>query len=163
MSEIDPQDFRRAASHFLTGVTVITTTGPDGEPAGLTVNSFTTVSLKPPLVLFCLGRDSDSAAAFAASNGYVVHVLAGDQADLSARFAAKGADKFDGIEWSPGHNGLPVLAEALATFECSHFAEYEGGDHVILVGKVEHLTYEGLDREALGYFRGRYLSEATPE
>ncbi|GIU91920.1 MAG: nitrilotriacetate monooxygenase [Acidimicrobiia bacterium] len=157
MPPIDPIDFRRAASHFLTGVTVITTLDEAGRPAGLTANSFSTVSLRPPLVLFCLGRESDTFEAFGAGNGYVVHVLGADQQDLAERFAAKGIDRFEGVDWTPGHNGLPVLPGALSRFECDLAHSYEGGDHLILVGEVRHLTYAGLERPALGYFRGGYV------
>lgn len=159
MPIIDPAEFRRAAGHFLTGVTVVTTLDADGLPAGLTANSFSTVSLDPPLVLFCLGRESDTFSAFGAGNGYVVHVLGADQQDLSVRFATKGIDRFAGIRWRPGHKGLPVLEGVLARFECDLAHVYEGGDHLILVGEVKHLAYEGTERAALGYFRGRYVAQ----
>lgn len=160
MTDIDPIDFRRAASHFITGVTVVTTLDGDGQPVGLTVNSFSTVSLDPPLVLFCLGRDSDTYAAFRGVGGYVVHVLGGDQVELATRFAAKGADRFGGIDWHANAEGLPIIADALARFECDLASVYEGGDHVILLGEVRRLAYQGLEREALGYFRGSYVEVA---
>lgn len=160
MADIHPSDFRRAASHFITGVTVVTTLDEGAEPVGLTVNSFSTVSLDPPLVLFCLGRDSDTFAAFRQAVGYVIHVLGGDQMELATRFAAKGADRFQDLDWHPNPEGLPIVAGALARFECDLVSAYEGGDHVILVGGVRRLAYQGVEREALGYFRGSYLEVA---
>lgn len=159
--EFDTQDFRSAAGQFMTGVTIVTTLDADGVPSGLTANSFSSVSLHPPMVLFCLGRDSTNLDAFEAGNGFVVHVLAADQQDMSQRFAAKGIDRFDGVDWEPGHNGLPVLPDALATFECDLALAHDGGDHIIYVGEVKAMTTVDVDRSALGYFRGRYVTSAT--
>jgi 3-hydroxy-9,10-secoandrosta-1,3,5(10)-triene-9,17-dione monooxygenase reductase component len=161
VDEFDPQDFRVAAGQFITGVTVITTLDVDGAPSGLTANSFSSVSLHPPMVLFCLGRDSTNFGAFESGRGFVAHVLADEQQDLSQRFAAKGIDRFEGVDWQPGHNGLPVISGALATFQCDLVHSHDGGDHVIHVGEVKRLDTERLDRDALGYFRGRYI--ASPE
>lgn len=158
MSEIDPIQFRNAAGQFMTGVTVVTTKDADGEWNGLTANSFTSVSLDPPMVLVCIGDDTSTVQAFQDGNGFVVHVLAESQRDVSMQFAAKGIDRFEGLEVSEGHNGLPVVAGALATFECSLAHEYEGGDHLIFVGKVERLSVGDTEQPALGYFRGRYVA-----
>lgn len=154
---IDPIDFRRAASQYQTGVTIVTTVDAAGSPAGLTVNSFTSVSLHPPLVLVCIGRDSTCFEAFDDRRGFVVHVLAADQEDLAVRFAAKGVDRFAGVAWERGAHGLPVLAGCLARFECAPFSTFEGGDHLIFVGRVERLEVGPKDRAALGYHRGRYI------
>jgi flavin reductase (DIM6/NTAB) family NADH-FMN oxidoreductase RutF len=154
----DPQDFRVAAGQFMTGVTVVTTLDAEGQPTGLTANSFSSVSLHPPMVLFCLGSDSANLDAFEAGRGFVAHVLAHDQQDISQRFASKGVDRFEGVDWSTGLNGLPVIAGALATFQCELVHAHPGGDHVIYVGEVKRLDTSGLDREALGYFRGRYVA-----
>jgi flavin reductase (DIM6/NTAB) family NADH-FMN oxidoreductase RutF len=154
--QIDPRAFRDAAGQFATGVTVITTRDGDGTPIGLTANSFTSVSLDPPMVLFCLGKNSDTLAAFESGNGFAVHVLSADQLELSVRFASKGIDRFDGLEWTPGVGGAPVLAGALVVFECSATHSYDGGDHVIFVGTVERLGVVDDSRPALGYFRGGY-------
>jgi 3-hydroxy-9,10-secoandrosta-1,3,5(10)-triene-9,17-dione monooxygenase reductase component len=159
--DFDAQDFRTAAGQFMTGVTVITTIDAEGQPCGLTANSFTSVSLHPPMVLFCLGNDSASIDAFEAGNGFVVHMLAADQEALSIRFAAKGIDRFQGLTWSPGYNGLPVIPDALATMACELAHTYEGGDHKIYVGEVKSLSTAGPERDALGYFRGRYVT--SPE
>lgn len=143
----------------MTGVTVVTTLDAAGDPVGLTANSFTSVSLHPPMVLWCLGKDSTSLEAFEAGNAFAVHVLAADQQPLAQRFATKGIDRFEGVPWEPGHAGVPVLSGCLAVFECSLAHAYDGGDHLIYVGAVERLTGgDEDDRPALGYFRSRYIS-----
>jgi len=158
VAAIDPIEFRNAAGQFMTGVTAVTTLDAEGERAGLTANSFTSVSLDPPMVLVCIGNDTSTVEAFKAENGFVVHVLADAQKDVSMQFAAKGIDRFEGLEVSEGFNGLPVVAGALATFECSTARVYEGGDHLIFVGEVQNLTTGDTEAPALGYFRGRYFS-----
>ena len=158
MSEIDPIEFRNAAGQFMTGVTVVTTIDAERERAGLTANSFTSVSLDPPMVLVSIGKDTSTVEAFKAGNGFVVHVLADAQKNVSMQFASKGIDRFEGLEVSEGFNGLPVVAGALATFECGTAHVYEGGDHLIFVGEVQNLTTGDTDAPALGYFRGRYFS-----
>ncbi len=158
MSAIDPIEFRNAAGQFMTGVTVVTTLDAEGGRAGLTANSFTSVSLDPPMVLVSIGKDTSTVGAFRARNGFVVHVLAVEQKDVSMQFASKGIDRFEGLDVSEGYNGLPVVAGALATFECSTAHVYEGGDHLIFVGEVQNLTTGDTDAAALGYFRGRYFS-----
>jgi flavin reductase (DIM6/NTAB) family NADH-FMN oxidoreductase RutF len=155
---VDPREFRTAAGQFLTGVTVITTVDADRVPSGLTANSFTSVSLHPPMLLFCLGRDSTNLEAFEAGNGFVVHVLSAAQQDIAQRFATKGIDRFEDVDWSPGRHNLPVIAGSLATFECDHVHTYDGGDHLILVGEVKAMSIDDTNRDALGFFRGRYVS-----
>lgn len=157
-SHIDPLEFRQAAGQFMTGVTVVTTIDNLGRPHGLTVNSFSSLSLDPPLTLFGLGRNSEVMPAFKDRNGYVVHVLAAEQQELGVRFSTKGIDRFDGIEFETGWGGLPVLPGTLANFQCSPEHEYEGGDHLLLIGRVRHLEFDDTDRSALGYFRGRYVT-----
>lgn len=156
--QIDPRAFRDACGQFATGVTVVTTLGADGRPVGLTVNSFASVSLEPPMVLFCLGNTSETLPAFDAGNGFVVHVLSEAQRFLSMKFAAKGTDRFEGILWDPGVNGNPVIPGALSTFECELAHRYQGGDHTIYVGLVANLTTGDYEAGALGYFRGSYLT-----
>lgn len=158
MTAIDPIEFRTAAGQFMTGVTVVTTRDDEGDWHGLTANSFTSVSLDPPMVLVCIGEDTSTVEGFGAGNGFVVHVLAASQRHLAVQFAAKGLDRFEGVEAAPGYNDLPVLSGVLATFECSLAHVYEGGDHVIFVGTVERLTVGDVEAPALGYFRSRYVS-----
>jgi flavin reductase (DIM6/NTAB) family NADH-FMN oxidoreductase RutF len=160
VSDFDTRDLRDGFGEFLTGVTVVTTRDAKGEPAGLTANSFSSLSLDPPLVLFSIGKTSNTFAAFEAGNGFVVHILAEHQLDLSLQFSTKEIDRFEGVDWSPGFDDLPVIAGTLASFECSLEHTYEGGDHLILVGRVERLAIGDRTRPALGFFRSQYLSQA---
>jgi flavin reductase (DIM6/NTAB) family NADH-FMN oxidoreductase RutF len=154
---IDSSAFRRAASQFLTGVSVVTVRGDDGTPLGLTANSFTMVSLDPPLVLVCLDKRLGCYPAFQIGRVYAVHVLAEDQADLSTRFAMKGEDKFRGLRWREGLDGVPVLPDYLALWECRLVHAYDGGDHTICVARVERLEVGDPNRLPLGFFRSKYI------
>lgn len=158
MSDFDPRQMRDGFGEFMTGVTVVTTRDANGEPTGLTANSFSSLSLDPPLALFSIGKSSNTFEDFDAGNGFVIHVLAADQRDLAAQFSTKGIDRFEGVEWSSGFDDLPVIAGTLASFECSREHTYDGGDHLILVGRIEHFTVGDRDRPALGYFRSAYIS-----
>ncbi len=156
---IDPSAFRAVLGRYATGVTVVTTRGPEGYPVGLTVSSFTSVSLDPPLVLFCIDRSAGSEPVFAAADGFAVNILATSQAAVSARFADPASERFvedRTVEWG---SGAPVLADAMAALDCRVHARYDGGDHVIVVGLV--LRAEVLDDAApLIYWRGRYRALA---
>lgn len=144
---------------FPTGVTVVTSVLADGSAVGLTVNSFTSVSLDPPLVLVCVGRDSGSHDPLLTAGGFTVNILARDQASLAARFATDpGAERFDGVAWEPGPTGHPVLAGAAAWVACSLEAVHPGGDHSILVGRVE--AHGGPEGESLVFYRGGYAAVA---
>ena len=136
----DPQRMRRALGQFATGVTVITSRAADGEPLGFTANSFNSVSLDPPLILWSLARDSRSIAAYRAAQAYAVNVLSAEQGDLARQFASREGDRFGGVEWTEGFGGAPVLPGALAVFECSHEAVYPAGDHELFIGRVEQVT-----------------------
>ncbi len=146
--------FRAALGSFATGVTIATTLDKAGEPVGVTASSFNSVSLDPPLVLWSLAKDSFSRPAFAQSGHFAVHVLAASQEDLSNRFARSGEDKFAGVEWSEGRLGSPVLARYAALFECRTRHQYEGGDHIIMVGEV--VDFEARDEAPLLFHGGRY-------
>jgi flavin reductase (DIM6/NTAB) family NADH-FMN oxidoreductase RutF len=139
---IDPLDLRRAFSRFGTGVTVITTRALAGPRLGLTVNSFNTVSLEPPIVLWSLSAKSPSLAAFRSAGRFVVNVLALDQLELSQRFARPAPDKFAGLECSEGLGGMPLINGCVATIECSTLSAQEVGDHVVFFGQVERYAYE---------------------
>ncbi|WHZ09983.1 MAG: Nitrilotriacetate monooxygenase component B [Burkholderiaceae bacterium] len=155
---IDARELRDALGHFATGVTVVTTLGLDRAHIGVTVNSFASLSLDPPLVLWSLAKRSWSLPAFQAANHFAIHVLAHDQQALSDRFAKAGHDKFAGVEVGQGLGGVPLLPGGTAVFQCSVEHRYDGGDHLILIGRVEALTTR---RAApLLFYRGRY---ATPE
>ena len=149
---------REALGNFVTGVTVITTRDGD-ELHGLTANSFSSVSLDPPLVLFSLSRTADCFDAFESANSFAVNVLRSDQETISSRFATKDIDKWSGVGWRPGYGDCPLLDDAIATFECRVTARHEGGDHVIYVGEVIDFT-NGPDGKPLAFFRGRYTAVA---
>jgi len=157
MADIDPGEYRRAAGQFMTGVTVVTTVDSAGKPAGLTVNSFSTVSLDPPLVLFSVDRGADSFDAFMSGKGFIIHFLAAEQVELAKLFATKGIDRFSEIDWSPDPRGRPVLPNPLASFHCDLESYHDGGDHVIVVGRVTGIGWGDTDRDALGYFRSSYI------
>jgi flavin reductase (DIM6/NTAB) family NADH-FMN oxidoreductase RutF len=152
---LDTLAFRQVMSRFPTGVTVVTTFGPDGAPLGLTVNSFTSVSLDPPLVLVCLGHASSSRDPLLGARSFAVNVLSAGQRRLAARFAAEpSAGRFDGVAWRPGPNGAPVLSDVAAWVACTPEASYEAGDHTILVGRVE--AADTGTEEALAFYCGAF-------
>jgi flavin reductase (DIM6/NTAB) family NADH-FMN oxidoreductase RutF len=134
---IDPREFRTALGAFGTGVTVITACAPDGRRAALTVNSFASVSLAPPLVLWSLGLHSSSLSIFQDASHFAVNVLSEMQEDLARHFARSQPDKFAGIPWREGLGGAPLLDGTLAEFECRNAYRYYGGDHIIFLGAVE--------------------------
>ncbi|GAC1626164.1 MAG: hypothetical protein NVS9B10_13830 [Nevskia sp.] len=151
---IDPRQFRDALGAFTTGVTIVTTCDAQGRDVGLTANSFNSVSLTPPMVLWSLSKNSASLGAFVDAPHFAVHILAADQEPLSTRFARRGADKFAGLELERGHGGIPLLAGCAARFECRTAFRYEGGDHEIFVGEV--ITFEHFERAPLVFHGGNY-------
>jgi flavin reductase (DIM6/NTAB) family NADH-FMN oxidoreductase RutF len=150
---IDDAQFKLAMSHFATGVTVVTTE-LGGTLYGLTVTSFASLSLHPPLVLVCVEKSVKSHDAIATSRKFAVNVLAAQQSGLSDRFASRGADKFTGVEWHDGTLGVPLIANALATIECRLHGQLPGGDHSIFVGEV--VSVASRDGNPLVYFRSGY-------
>ena len=140
-SPIDPRDFRTALGSFATGVTVITATLPNSRPVGLTCNSFASVSLNPPLVLWRLVAFSPSMGVFQNASHFTVNVLGASQRDLAMQFAKPAEDKFAGVTWERGLGDAPVLAGTVASFQCRTAARYYGGDHVIFLGAVESYAY----------------------
>ncbi len=151
---MDRRDFRQALGAFATGVTVVTTRGLDGAPLGLTANSFNSVSLDPPLVLWSLALDSANLDAFRKAGWWAVHVLSASQEALSNRFASKGIDKFAGTHWKPGREGIPLLQGCAVRFLCRTAFEYDGGDHAIFVGQVVEM--ESAQAAPLIFHGGRY-------
>jgi flavin reductase (DIM6/NTAB) family NADH-FMN oxidoreductase RutF len=152
----DPKALRNAFGAFATGVTVITTRQPDGTPRGFTANSFTSVSLDPPLLLVCVAKTARSADVFANAAHFAVNILAEDQKAVSGLFASRAPDKFDQCSWSPGHGDVPLINGALAQFACANDQLVDAGDHLILIGRVvDFSTNQG---QPLGYFRGNYFS-----
>ena len=147
-------DFRQALGSFATGVTIVTTLGKSGEKVGMTVNSFNSVSLDPPLILWSLDRKTNCFDDFVDAEFFAVHVLAAEQQDLSQRFASVGNDRFHDLECSQGLSGTPILPQCSAYFECTSEHLYEGGDHVILVGRVVNFVDNQLP--PLLFYRGQY-------
>ena len=151
----DPRTLRDALGCFATGVTVVTCLNAHGEPAGITVNSFTSVSLEPPLLLVCIHKQAATAEALIGADSFAINVLQNQQQPASITFSTRGEDRFGCTPWSTGEAGAPILGDSLCVFECERFAVYEGGDHHILVGKVIKASFDaGLD--PLLFFRGRY-------
>jgi len=151
----DARTFRDALGCFATGVTVVTAMCPDGSPIGLTANSFTSVSLDPPLLLVCIANGAGSAPFLRDAERFAVNVLQIGQQPTSNRFAGKGEDRFGLTPWEVGEYGTPVLTGSLSSFECARDAVHDGGDHFILVGRVLKAIFEPR-RDPLLYFRGKY-------
>ncbi|WP_299585726.1 flavin reductase family protein [uncultured Microbulbifer sp.] len=149
---------RDTLGHFATGVTVITTRDAEGQPAGMTANSFNSVSLDPALVLWSIDKQSLGYEAFTTREHFAVHVLRADQQHVSNLFAGRGVDKFGQIHWSEGPNGIPRLDECAAYFHCRRAQCIEGGDHTILLGEVLEFSTNG--GEPLVFHRGRYRALA---
>lgn len=151
----DPRTLRDALGCFATGVTVVTCVDEEGRPAGLTVNSFTSVSLDPPLLLVCVHKQAASADALIGATCFAINVLQTGQQPASITFSTRVDDRFGDTPWSCGEGGAPILADSLCVFECERYAAYDGGDHHILVGQVVKASFDaGVD--PLLYFRGRY-------
>jgi flavin reductase (DIM6/NTAB) family NADH-FMN oxidoreductase RutF len=152
---IDDRSFRRALGSFATGVTVVTSADTKGGPVGVTVSSFSSVSLDPPLVLFCLGEKTSTLNAFKEWGHYVIHVLSDKQRELSILFANKKGDKFADVDYEKNAHGCPVIAGCLASLECKAEKIVEAGDHFIFVGRVEKISFAA-GGQPLVYFRGAY-------
>jgi flavin reductase (DIM6/NTAB) family NADH-FMN oxidoreductase RutF len=153
-SSIDPRDFRNALGTFATGVTIITAADGDGKPYGLTCNSFASVSLNPPLVLWSLLLYSSSLTVFQNASHFAVNVLGASQQALASKFAKSSDDKFAGVDWTAGLGRAPVLADSVATFQCRSVNRYYGGDHMIFLGAVEAYAYNR--QEPLLFLRGGF-------
>src|SRR4051794_27225382 len=153
-SAIDSRDFRNALGTYATGVTIITAGGADRKPYGVTCNSFASVSLNPPLVLWSLGMFSQGLTTFQNASHFTVNVLSASQQELAMRFAKSSDDKFDGVEWKPGLGNAPIIAGSVASFQCRAANRYYGGDHVIFLGAVEAYAYN--KQEPLLFARGGF-------
>lgn len=143
---------------FATGVTIVTARSTSGRLVGLTANSFNSVSLEPPLVLWSLSQNAASLDTFAEGTHYAIHVLAADQKVLAERFAARGVDRWANVDFHPGISGAPLLEGAAATFECFNRSQYREGDHVIFVGEVERCSHRA-GASPLLYHGGRFYTE----
>ncbi|MEA2830558.1 MAG: hypothetical protein QOF22_1306 [Bradyrhizobium sp.] len=153
-SLIDPRDFRNALGTYATGVTIITAATADGKPYGLTCNSFASVSLNPPLVLWSLVIFSQGMSVFQNASHFAVNVLGASQQALATKFATSSIDRFAGVEWKPGLGNAPILSDSVANFQCRAVNRYYGGDHVIFLGAVEAYAYNR--QEPLLFARGGY-------
>ena len=164
MSQIEPASdqrpdttvLRRALGCFVTGVTVVTTCGADRRPHGFTANSFTSVSLDPPLVLVCVGHAVESLEAYRECEGFAINMLAHSQQATANMFATEFPDRFAGVRWREGSHGSPILEGCVASLECASWQRIEAGDHMILIGRV--LASEHSTDHPLAFCRGRYLS-----
>ena len=151
-ARLDPLTLRQVFGRFATGVTVVTYSQA-GRPGGMTANSFTSVSLDPPLVLVCIHRNGRAYSAIEANGAFAVHLLHDDQRELSTRFAKADPDRFSGLRWTAGHRGVPILPDYGVLFECATVSEQDGGDHVIFVGHQEPMRH--------AYFAADFLVHPT--
>jgi flavin reductase (DIM6/NTAB) family NADH-FMN oxidoreductase RutF len=156
LSKIDKQHFRRICGKFASGITVATVLDPNGACHGMTANSFTSVSLTPPLVLVCVDHRARILAHFRASDHFGVNILGAGQRHLSDKFAGSGYDRFEGVEWFAGKTGVPLLPEVLATLECARVNVVTAGDHDILIGEVLHA--DCCDGDPLVFYSSQYHS-----
>ena len=157
-TSLAPHELRSALGLFATGVTIITTRAPDGALIGLTANSFNSVSLSPPLVLWSIGLKSGSLQAFLKAKHYAIHILAVEQQSLAERFASRSEDRFAGLELNEGAGGVPILPSCAAVFECMSKSQYPEGDHVILVGEVLACQHDA-SRAPLLFHGGKFYAE----
>ncbi len=157
----DARALRNAFGAFLTGVTVVTTVDRTGAPIGFTANSFTSVSLDPPLLLVCLAKTSRNYATLTSAKGFGVNILSESQKDVSNTFARPVEDRFAAVDWRPGPYGSPVFANVAAWFDCATHEVVDAGDHVILIGRVE--SFDNSGKTGLGYARGGYFTPALAE
>lgn len=151
-------EFRAALGMFATGVTIVTASTTEGKLVGLTANSFNSVSMDPPLVLWSLSRNAGSMAAFSAGSHYAVNILSANQQDLARQFASPMTDRFAGVNYTLGATGAPLIAGAAATFECFNRSQYREGDHVIFVGEVERCACAG-GASPLLFHGGKFYAE----
>ncbi|MBT9386580.1 flavin reductase family protein [Pseudooceanicola sp. CBS1P-1] len=154
----DPRAFRDALGHYASGITIVTGRGQTDEPVGFTCQSFYSVSLEPPLVSFCVRRESNSWPKIRPSGHFAVNVLHWDQVALSNSFARSSGDRWAGVDWAPNAEGSPMIRDTLLTLECRFYAEHEAGDHLIVIGEVMRFVDEAKEHTAspLVYYKGRY-------
>ena len=156
LTTIEQHHFRRVCSKYATGITILTVLDSLGAPHGMTVNSFTSVSLSPPLILVCIDRQTPILSHFKPATRFGVNVLHEEQKELSTWFARSGHDRFSGMEWRAGETGVPILPGMLATLECEVTQMVEAGDHVVVIGAALHATWR--EGQPLVYFNSSYQS-----
>jgi len=158
MTAVNPKALRQTLGQFATGVVIVTTRSPTGEAVGLTINSFSSVSLEPPLILFSLAKTSFNHDNFVQAKSCAIHILAEEQRELSNRFARAGGDKWQGLTSESGLHDAPLIAHALAQLVCVPYAQYEGGDHTIFVVEVKEHRVQSGRAQPLLFFAGNYRS-----
>ncbi|MEP5759000.1 MAG: flavin reductase family protein [Litoreibacter sp.] len=151
---IDPRELRNVLGCFATGVAIVTSIGDQGKPVGMTINSFSSVSLDPPLVLWSLGLNSPTRNAYASHPSFAINIMCSESKDVSLHFARPSDDKFANVDWTPGHDGVPVLNDALATLECTVEDRIISGDHEICIGRVVKLAQK--EGDPLLFHRGKF-------
>lgn len=151
---IEPRAFRRALGNFATGVTIVTAIDPDGTKVGVTANSFSSLSMDPPLILWSSKKDARSSPIFEAATNFAVNILASDQLEMSNQFARQQEDKFAGVEWEEGISGVPVFPNCAGRFQCETYDKIDGGDHWIFVGRV--IAFDDFGRTPLCFHQGSY-------
>ncbi|MEO8296238.1 MAG: flavin reductase family protein [Burkholderiales bacterium] len=160
LTAFEAAHFRRCLGEYVTGVTVITTVGPDGERYGLTANSFSSLSLDPPLILWSLRLNATNFSIYSQATHFAVNILADHQVDVANRFAKSGPNRFDGIDHALGADGMPLIAGSVAQLECVLDASHPGGDHLIFIGRVQRLHHIGHHSGdlPLAFRGGRYMA-----
>jgi flavin reductase (DIM6/NTAB) family NADH-FMN oxidoreductase RutF len=158
--EIDPRDLRNVLGCFATGVCVVTSIGDNNKPVGMTINSFSSVSLDPPLVLWSIALKAPSRDAYRRHPGFAINIMCEASKDLSLKFATPSDDKFTNVNWQEGHFGIPVLTDALATLECQTEDRIVSGDHEIYIGRVLRIDHS--DRDPLVFHRGKFATLGAP-
>ncbi|MCV2869082.1 flavin reductase family protein [Defluviimonas sp. WL0002] len=156
---VDPRALRDAFGCFMTGVTVVTTLDPSGKPLGFTANSFSSVSMDPPLLLVSIANSSSNLGSFAQGKGFAVNILSEWQKDISTTFAKRSDDRFASVYWRHGPVGSPLIAEVSAWFDCTLEQAVPAGDHTILIGRIG--AFESTSHPGLGYSRGAYVTPAA--
>jgi len=150
------KELRRALGSFPTGIAIVTTENETGEPIGLTVNSFNSVSLDPPLIIWSISLSAPSISAFRYNKSFAVNILSSDQKNLCEKFSTPSTDKFEGIAWKKSLMGIPLITDSIAQFECITHATYPGGDHEIYVGRV--INYSYIDMKPLILSKGKIIT-----
>ncbi len=159
MTDTSKRELRDAFGAFPTGVTVATTREPDGTPRGFTANSFTSVSLDPPMLLICIAKTAHSCSVFENADHFTINILSEEQKEVSGLFASRQPDKFEQADWHAGHADMPILTASLASFVCARDQIVDAGDHIVLIGKV--VTFDTNEGAPLGYHAGAYFSIDT--
>jgi len=157
---LEARALRDALGCFPTGVTIVTALGANGERVGFTANSFTSVSLDPPLVLVCVGKTSSSLSTLIEASAFSINVLHAGQRHVSQHFTRRGVDRFTEGEWEVGETGVPLLAQSAASFECEKYAVHEAGDHLIFLGLVKGVRFDP-DHKPLLFMQGKYHGEGA--